>query len=88
MKPSRVHNFGTFFVTTATWGRRHLFRAEPFANLLVKTLYSYRSQKKYLLHEFVIMPDHVHLILTPNDISLERVVQFIKGGFRFARHGN
>jgi putative transposase len=29
------------------------------------------------------MPDHVHLILTPNDISLERVVQFIKGGFSF-----
>jgi putative transposase len=27
------------------------------------------------------MPDHVHLILTPQDITLERAVGFIKGGF-------
>jgi REP element-mobilizing transposase RayT len=23
------------------------------------------TQKRYLLHEFVVMPDHFHLILTP-----------------------
>jgi putative transposase len=27
------------------------------------------------------MPDHVHLILTPQGITLERAVGFIKGGF-------
>ena len=27
------------------------------------------------------MPNHFHLILTPNGITLERAVQFIKGGF-------
>jgi len=27
------------------------------------------------------MPDHVHLLLTPQDITLERAVGFIKGGF-------
>jgi putative transposase len=51
---------------------------------MVQTLYHYREQKKFLLHEFVIMPDHVHLLLTPaKEISLERAVQFIKGGFSF-----
>lgn len=30
------------------------------------------------------MPDHVHLLLTPaNGLSLERVMQFIKGGFSY-----
>ena len=30
------------------------------------------------------MPDHVHLIMTPaQDVSLEKAVQFIKGGFSF-----
>jgi putative transposase len=30
------------------------------------------------------MPDHFHLILTPApDISLEKAVQYIKGGFSF-----
>ena len=44
----------------------------------------YREQKKYVLHEFVIMPDHLHLLLTPApEISLERAVQLIKGGFSY-----
>jgi Transposase IS200 like len=31
--------------------------------------------------EFVLMPDHIHLLLTPSpDITLERAVQLIKGG--------
>ena len=33
---------------------------------------------------FVIMPDHFHALLTPAaEISLEKAVQFIKGGFSF-----
>jgi len=40
-------------------------------------------QKKYLLHEFVVMQDHFHLIITPVGITLERSVQFVKGGFSF-----
>jgi len=41
-----------------------------------------RRQKKYLLHEFVLMPDHFHLLLTPT-VTLERALQMIKGGFSF-----
>src|SRR5260370_32987801 len=30
------------------------------------------------------MPDHIHLLLTPApDVSLEKTMQFIKGGFSF-----
>jgi putative transposase len=29
------------------------------------------------------MPDHFHVLLTPAGITLERAVQFIKGGFSF-----
>ena len=44
----------------------------------------YREQSKYALHEFVVMPDHLHLLITPAiDISLERAVQLIKGGFSY-----
>ena len=35
----------------------------------------------YKLHAFVVMPDHSHLLLTPQAITLERVVGLIKGGF-------
>ena len=33
------------------------------------------------MHGFVLMPDHFHVLLTPGDnTTLERAVQFIKGG--------
>ena len=48
---------------------------------MIDTLYHYRGTA-YLLHEFVIMPDHIHVLLTPKT-SLEKAVQFIKGGFSY-----
>jgi len=72
----------TFFITTITLQRIPIFRREATANLFIETLAHYRDAGKFLLHEFVVMPDHVHLIITPAvEISLERAVQFIKGGF-------
>jgi putative transposase len=68
-------------VTTETWGRRSLFNSDRWAKLLIDTLYRYRGSA-YLLHQFVIMPDHIHILMTPL-AGLERAVQFIKGGFSF-----
>ncbi len=74
----------TFFVTTITAQRRPIFRDARTAELLIDVLSHYRSLGKFLLHEFVIMPDHVHVLLSPApEISLERAMQFIKGGFSF-----
>ena len=84
MKPKREHstnNAQTYMVTSSTWERRSVFRAEPWARLLIDTLYYYRPSA-YLLHEFVIMPDHIHVLITPQT-SLEKAVQFIKGGFPY-----
>jgi putative transposase len=65
-----------------------LFQADNFARLFIDVMMSYRAQKKYLLHEFVVMPDHFHLILTPTGITLERAMQCIKGGFSFQLNEN
>lgn len=81
MRSQRVHNFGTYFVSTQTAERRVHFSNPRWADLMLATLLHYREQGKYLLHEFVLMPDHLHLILTPQGITLERSMQFIKGGF-------
>ncbi len=81
MIPERTHNFGTYFVTAQTWERRSLFHVDELAQLLIEILYKYRRQNRYLVHEFVIMPDHLHVILTPVQITIERAMQFIKGGY-------
>ena len=84
MRPTREHatnNCQTYMITSSTWGRRSHFSREVWAKLLIDTLYHYRGAA-YLLHEFVVMPDHIHVLLTPRT-SLEKAVQFIKGGFSY-----
>jgi len=84
MKPQREHatnNAQTYMVTSSAWERRPLFQARPWARLLIDTLYHYRGSA-YLLHEFVVMPDHFHALITPQT-SLEKTVEFIKGGFSY-----
>jgi putative transposase len=74
----------TFFITSITAQRRTVFQCDSAADLLIEVLLHYRAQRKYLLHEFVVMPDHFHALITPSpQISLERAVQFVKGGFSF-----
>ncbi len=84
MRPKREHatNYGqTYMVTPETWGRRALFRVDPWARLFIGNLYHYRGST-YLLHEFVLVPEHVHVLITPLT-SLEKAIQFIKGGFSY-----
>jgi putative transposase len=72
---------GTYFVTSRTWESRAIFKTAPSCEIFVESLEHYRDQGAYQLHEFVLMPDHFHLLLTPGvDVALERAVQFIKGG--------
>ncbi len=86
LKPTRSLNpHGTYFVTFSTWQRRGLFIVESYSRLFLKTLYGYRRQGRFELHAFVLMPEHVHLLLTPApSITLERSLQFIKGGYSYA----
>lgn len=78
----------TYFVTANVLEKRSLFQVEKIALLFIETLFHYRAESKYQLHEFVVMPDHLHLILTPTGITLERAMQFIKGGFSFQLNKN
>ncbi|HEY3767632.1 MAG TPA: transposase [Candidatus Angelobacter sp.] len=78
----------TYFVTANVLERRTLFHVEKIASLFIEVMLSYKTEKKYLLHEFVVMPDHLHLILTPQGITLERAMQLIKGGFSFQLNKN
>jgi putative transposase len=79
----------TYFVTATTADRRSLFQVTAKAELLQQTLLDYRSQGRFLLHAFVIMPEHFHALITPAaDVSLEKAMQFIKGGFSFRLKAN
>ncbi len=71
----------TYFVTTKCWQGRAIFQLPENAEILIKTLLHHRGRNAYLLHEFLVMPDHFHALLTPSSTtSLEKAVQLIKGG--------
>ena len=79
-----VSGVRTFHVTSSTADKRLLLQSDRAAQLFLRVLEEYRAQGKFLLHEFVVMPDHFHVLITVGtDTSVERAVQFIKGGFAF-----
>jgi putative transposase len=80
----RVRQAGVYFVTTDTWQRRVLFKDPNLAEIVVDQLLQCRDKGLCQLHAFVLMPDHLHLLLTPDeDASLEKAMQMIKGGSSF-----
>jgi putative transposase len=82
--PQRTATSGTFFTTAITLNRRHRFKVDATARLFIETLQHYRAAGSYKLFAFVVMPDHVHLLIQTDD--LPKSMKDIKGGFthRFA----
>jgi putative transposase len=61
-----------------------LFQTDRLASLLIEVLRSYMREGKMTVHDFVIMPNHVHILMTvPGEMSLEKAMQLIKGSFSF-----
>jgi len=84
MRPSREEirsSDYSYFISTQTYGRRSLFQVEKYAGLMVDVLKHYDGTG-YILHAFVVMRDHLHVLLTPSE-TVEKSVQLIKGGFSF-----
>ena len=85
-KAAHISRPGMSFVTTATHDRRPIFETSRLAELFIDTLLHYRTLGHYKLHAYVVMPDHVNLLLTPQSITLEQAVNVIKNGFAYRLH--
>ncbi len=75
-------NEQTFFITANAYMKRNILQSARMATLLIDVLYSYRAQRKFLLHDFVVMPDHLHAIISAR-VTIKKAGQFVKGGFSF-----
>ena len=74
----------TFFTTTKTSMARGLLQTERNAGLLIDVLRSLVAEFAFELHDFVIMPDHLHLLFTIDDgMTVEKAMQLVKGRFSF-----
>src|SRR6266568_758624 len=84
MRPTREiirTNEYAYFVSAQTERRKPFFRHERWARLMLATLTHY-GEANFVLHAYVVMPDHLHVLITPSE-TVEKSVQLIKGGFSF-----
>jgi putative transposase len=74
----------TFFATSRTAASKRIFQVERNAEILIEVLRSLVAERRVKLHDFVIMPDHVHVLLTVSEeMTIEKAMQLIKGRFSF-----
>jgi REP element-mobilizing transposase RayT len=75
---------GQFFVTSSTAAGKSILQSERMASLFIDVLRTYTRSEKFIVRDFVVMPDHVHVLMTvPGDLSLEKPIQLMKGSFSF-----
>ncbi len=73
-----------FFVTAKTSMGRALLQTERNALLLIDVIRSYARAGKFVVHDFVVMPNHLHLLVTVgSEMTIEKAVQLVKGGFSY-----
>jgi putative transposase len=82
--PTHRQSLQTYALTVVTDQRRRILQTDRNANHIIATLFRHRDAGRFQLHGFVIMPDHIHALITPAiDHATSRCVQLIKGGSSF-----
>ena len=77
----------TFFAGCKTYMDRPFFLVRKEAELFIDVLRTSTLAGKFKLHDFVVMLDHFHVLLTVDgNTSIERALQLIKGGYSFRRN--
>lgn len=67
-----------YFVTTTTQHRRPYFTDARLSQLIIENLRFYRDRMRFRLHGYVVMPDHIHLLVTPVGCSISDIMRNFK----------
>jgi putative transposase len=69
------------FLTFSCYQRRPLFRNEAYCDLFLKILDRVRRRYRFVVLGYVVMPEHVHLLVSePQRETLSTVIQALKLG--------
>ena len=73
-----------YFITTNAYNRCQIFKEGWVCRLFINVLIECRKRYKFKLYGYVIIPDHVHLLIMPNDkMNISDVMHRIKGNFAY-----
>ncbi|MCI0330785.1 MAG: transposase [candidate division Zixibacteria bacterium] len=68
-----------YFITTTTRERDKVFTSDENSRVMLKIFEEIRESGAAKISAFVIMPDHLHLVVKPEKKSLDKIMQKIKG---------
>ncbi|OGY45057.1 MAG: hypothetical protein A3J62_01980 [Candidatus Buchananbacteria bacterium RIFCSPHIGHO2_02_FULL_38_8] len=64
-----------YFVTTKTFGNAKIFSDENNCELFIRVLKDCKGKYKFRLYGFVIIPDHIHLLIGLNNkINISEII--------------
>ena len=61
--------FGTYFITLTVVGWLDLFTRKQCKNIVINSLAHCQQSKGLRIHSYVIMPSHLHMIVTADEGS-------------------
>ena len=68
-----------YFITTRLKERERLF-TESEAEIVKETIFDLVSRKEFEVYAYVIMPDHLHILVKPIRCGISKAMQLLKGG--------
>jgi len=68
-----------YLSTSVTLNRDPIFQRPKAADILLEAILFGKKEQWYYLLSFVIMPDHMHLVLIPEDKNISECMKSIKG---------
>jgi REP element-mobilizing transposase RayT len=68
-----------YVATSVTIKREPIFQETKAADILLEAILFGKRQKWYYLLSFVIMPDHMHIMIIPRDKNISECMKSIKG---------
>ena len=79
LKPYSISGLAElYFCTDTIVGWQNVFTSPEFFEIIIKSLSHCREEKGLLIHGYVIMPNHVHTILSATDGNLSDVLRDLK----------
>jgi len=70
---------GTFFITTSTYNKIRRFKSSKDYEIVLEKIEAYRLRDNAKIHGYVVMPNHLHLLLTiPESHSISSFMRDLK----------
>lgn len=78
--------FGTYFLTFTICGWIDLFTRKVYKDIVIDAFKFTQEQSQLILHAYVIMSNHIHLIAKANDKQKKTLSDIIRDFKKFTHH--